>query len=111
LEFSAWPTAQFLGLDDEQRYALIKALTSKVSVIQGPPGTGKTYLALKILGALLGNEALTALWKGKANNEVLRYQLRRGSGIDSNILRRYKNNRFWKYQGSQWCDHRVPIIC
>ena len=107
MELFEWPTTQFLGLDEKQLRALIQALTSKVSVIQGSSGTGKTYLALKILGALLDNKAL---WKGKADNEKLLYHLRKGCGMDSGIPWRYKNNRFWKYQGSQWRDHRVPIV-
>ena len=45
-------------LDDSQKDALHRALTSELALIQGPPGTGKTYVGLKIIHTLLQNRHL-----------------------------------------------------
>ncbi|XP_054836957.1 NFX1-type zinc finger-containing protein 1 [Eublepharis macularius] len=58
LDPAQWPAADVLGLDASQVEALQLALTKELAIIQGPPGTGKTYVGLKIVQALLANEAL-----------------------------------------------------
>ncbi|CAB0005576.1 unnamed protein product, partial [Nesidiocoris tenuis] len=56
---SSWPQPADLGLNEAQRTAFINALTNEVALIQGPPGTGKTYLAFKIISALLANRSVS----------------------------------------------------
>ncbi|KAM4842523.1 NFX1-type zinc finger-containing protein 1 [Thomomys bottae] len=58
LDLSQWPSKEALKLDDSQMEALQFALTRELAIIQGPPGTGKTYVGLKIIQALLTNEAV-----------------------------------------------------
>ncbi|XP_019799428.1 NFX1-type zinc finger-containing protein 1 [Tursiops truncatus] len=58
LDPSQWPSKETLKLDDSQMEALQFALTRELAIIQGPPGTGKTYVGLKIVQALLTNEAV-----------------------------------------------------
>ena len=53
---SSWPPCENTCLDTSQLSAFRAALTQEVSVIQGPPGTGKTYIGLKIVEALAGNQ-------------------------------------------------------
>ena len=53
---SSWPACENTCLDTSQLSAFRAALTKEVSVIQGPPGTGKTYIGLKIVEALAGNQ-------------------------------------------------------
>ncbi|XP_014219353.1 NFX1-type zinc finger-containing protein 1-like [Copidosoma floridanum] len=55
-----WPPAAELTLDESQYGAFKSALTQEFAVIQGPPGTGKTFIALKIVRALLEN---STKWK------------------------------------------------
>jgi hypothetical protein len=62
LALNEWPTSSELGLNDSQYTAFQNALTKEFSVIQGPPGTGKTYVGLKIVEALINNQAL---WNGQ----------------------------------------------
>ncbi|XP_077301611.1 uncharacterized protein LOC143922260 [Arctopsyche grandis] len=50
-----WPKAESIGLDEFQYEAYKTALSRKCVTIQGPPGTGKTYIALKIVQAILDN--------------------------------------------------------
>ncbi|XP_077302079.1 NFX1-type zinc finger-containing protein 1-like [Arctopsyche grandis] len=50
-----WPKAESIGLDKFQYEAYKTALSRKCVTIQGPPGTGKTYIALKIVQAILSN--------------------------------------------------------
>jgi len=37
------------GLNQSQKLAVERALSSKISIIQGPPGTGKTQTILNII--------------------------------------------------------------
>eukprot|EP00794_Sanderia_malayensis_P005584 gene5584-6273_t len=55
-------------LNDSQRVAIEKALTSDFVVIQGPPGTGKTYVGLRIAHALLEN---SEYWRDQTNAQML----------------------------------------
>lgn len=48
----SWPKSD---MEDNQLVAFKSALLQKLTLIQGPPGTGKTFVALKILQALLNN--------------------------------------------------------
>lgn len=50
------PAPEELGLNPKQADALYAALTQEVSLLQGPPGTGKTFVALKIVQALVNNK-------------------------------------------------------
>lgn len=50
-----WPEAESLGLDEFQYKAYKTALSRKCVTIQGPPGTGKTFIALKLVKAILSN--------------------------------------------------------
>jgi flagellar biosynthesis GTPase FlhF len=45
-------------LDEGQCQALVACLSSEVALIQGPPGTGKSYIGVKIVQALLANQAI-----------------------------------------------------
>lgn len=54
-ELNNWPSCDDLRVDESQRRALRRALTSKLTIIQGPPGTGKTFIGLKIAQVLLHN--------------------------------------------------------
>ncbi|XP_064088897.1 NFX1-type zinc finger-containing protein 1-like [Macrobrachium nipponense] len=54
-ELNYWPSCDDLRVDESQRRALRRALTSKLAIIQGPPGTGKTFIGLKIAQVLLHN--------------------------------------------------------
>ncbi|XP_014216560.1 NFX1-type zinc finger-containing protein 1-like [Copidosoma floridanum] len=56
-DYSDWPSATELELDDSQYQAFKSAITQKLAIIQGPPGTGKTFLALQIVQALLENKS------------------------------------------------------
>ncbi|XP_055377794.1 NFX1-type zinc finger-containing protein 1 isoform X2 [Condylostylus longicornis] len=55
IDYSTYPLAKVLKMDDSQLKAYQHALSNKFSLIQGPPGTGKTYIGLKILTTLLMN--------------------------------------------------------
>ncbi|KAL8179818.1 UNVERIFIED_CONTAM: NFX1-type zinc finger-containing protein 1 [Gekko kuhli] len=57
LDSGQWPPLDLLGLDASQMEAFQLALTKELAIVQGPPGTGKTYVGLKIVRALLDNEA------------------------------------------------------
>ncbi|KAL8181432.1 UNVERIFIED_CONTAM: hypothetical protein K2H54_001711 [Gekko kuhli] len=53
-----WTPEMFPHLDESQILAIRMALSREFVLIQGPPGTGKTFIGLKILEALLANQAL-----------------------------------------------------
>lgn len=107
MEYSAWPKAEELGLDHKQHQALFTALTSRLSLIQGPPGTGKTFLALKILDALLHNKSL---WQGKIENRDLMFSMRASLKTGNSNDWHWKNKCLWKSHGSLWKDGRCPIL-
>ena len=81
MESLSWPSATALGLDEKQHQAFIAALTSRLSLIQGPPGTGKTFLALKIVNALLDNKQL---WQAEMDNEEMLSKLRHHRELSPN---------------------------
>jgi hypothetical protein len=106
--FSAWPSANKLGLDKRQHEALYTALTSRVALIQGPPGTGKTFLALRILQTLLANKSF---WQGTNYGEQSAKSQIYTCGI---ISRRQswhvKNKIFWENYLGDWRDDRAPVV-
>lgn len=72
-----------VDIDPHQRYAIKKALNSRVSVITGPPGTGKTQMILNLLANALvqGKSVLLASKNNKAvDNLKERYERIDNSG-------------------------------
>lgn len=49
------------GLNQSQRLAVERALSSKISIIQGPPGTGKTQTILNIIANVVRNGKTVAV--------------------------------------------------
>lgn len=67
LDHQSWSSSLHSApLDDSQKDALQRALTSELALIQGPPGTGKTYIGLKIIHTLLQNRHL---WEYKVQGK------------------------------------------
>ena len=103
LEYNSWPTAQSIGLNESELRALFSALTTRVSLIQGAPNKAKTPWMLKTVAALLNNKDL---WQDKMEIDDLLEQLvfeKSRSWLEKNV-------EFWKNEGSQWTDHRLPIL-
>ncbi|MCO4314632.1 AAA domain-containing protein [Pectobacterium versatile] len=67
IEHGSLPLFPF-GVNPSQREAVIKGLTSKISLIQGPPGTGKTQTILNIIANLVCQNKTIAVVSG--NNEA-----------------------------------------
>ncbi|MEI7108690.1 AAA domain-containing protein [Pectobacterium versatile] len=67
IEHCSLPLFPF-GVNPSQREAVIKGLTSKISLIQGPPGTGKTQTILNIIANLVCQNKTIAVVSG--NNEA-----------------------------------------
>ena len=63
-----WPHIKDICLDESQLKAFKMALSQQVSVLQGPPGTGKTYIAKKIVKAMLQNRSV---WDPMGNSPIL----------------------------------------
>ena len=49
------------GLNQSQKLAVERALSSKISIIQGPPGTGKTQTILNIIANVVRSEKTVAV--------------------------------------------------
>ena len=49
------------GLNQSQKLAVERALSSKISIIQGPPGTGKTQTILNIIANIVLNGKTVAV--------------------------------------------------
>lgn len=55
LNTNEWPSAEVVGMDEQQYLALKMCLTKKLGILQGPPGTGKTWMGLRIVEFMLNN--------------------------------------------------------
>ena len=58
------------GLNQSQKLAVDRALSSKISIIQGPPGTGKTQTILNIIANVVRNGKTVAVVSN--NNSAIR---------------------------------------
>ena len=90
------------GLDESQRFALMSAVSSKLSVDTGGPGTGKSFTLRHILSAIRSIDPTTKIKlcapTGKAANRMTEL-----TGMESSTCHRllqYGNGGFKKGRGS-----------
>ncbi|KJU86014.1 recombinase D [Candidatus Magnetobacterium bavaricum] len=97
------------GLEEDQREALNKAITSKVFILTGAPGTGKTFTIKKIIEAFSGQAIVLAAPTGKAAKRIFEQ-----TGIEAYTIHRLlgaqmKDGRF-VFAHNQDCPLHEKVV-
>ena len=95
------------GLNQNQKKAVERAMSSPVSIIQGPPGTGKTQTILNIVANVIRNGKTVAVVSNNnsATHNVLEKLERNGVGFLAAFLGSFANKKkFVEEQTGQYPD-------
>ena len=83
------------GLNQSQKIAVERALSSKISIIQGPPGTGKTQTILNIIANVVRNGKSVAVVSNNnsATHNVVEKLEKKNVGFLTAFLGNYDNKK------------------
>lgn len=101
------PVLYPFGLNQSQKAAVERALSSQVSIIQGPPGTGKTQTILNILANALhrGQTAAVVSSNNSATHNVVEKLEKKGLGFLTAFLGNAENKEaFLQAQTGRYPD-------
>ncbi len=101
------PVLYPFGLNQSQKTAVERALTSQVSIIQGPPGTGKTQTILNILANAVrkGQTVAVVSSNNSATHNVVEKMEKKGLGFLTAFLGKTENkDAFLQAQTGRYPD-------